>query len=69
MNRMIDEMISKKVTELLDELPDGNAIALCVGFIADKVAEDIDDEEKQFETSFAFMDDVRHLIYKYKSKE
>lgn len=48
----------------LKQLPNGNAVALCVSFIADTIYPD--EDEASIEKSFEFMDEMRFLIEKYR---
>lgn len=60
-------MISEDdIIEQLKQLPNGNAVALCVSFIADTIYPD--EDEASIEKSFEFMDEVRALIYKYRQE-
>lgn len=60
-------MISEdEIVEQLRQLPDGNAVALCVSFIADTIYPD--EDEASIEKSFEFMDEVRALIYKHRQE-
>lgn len=54
------------IVEYLRQLPNGNAVALCVSFIADTIYPD--EDEASIEKSFEFMDEVRALIYKYRQE-
>lgn len=53
-----------EIVEQLKQLPNGNAVALCVSFIADTIYPD--EDEASIKKSFEFMDEVRALIYKYR---
>ena len=55
-----------EIVEQLRQLPNGNAVALCVSFIADTIYPD--EDEASIEKSFEFMDEVRALIYKYRQE-
>lgn len=60
-------MISEDhIVEQLRQLPNGNAVALCVSFIADTIYPD--EDEASIEKSFEFMDEVRALIYKHRQE-
>ena len=60
-------MISEdEIVEQLRHLPNGNAVALCVSFIADTIYPD--EDEASIEKSFEFMDEVRALIYKHRQE-
>lgn len=60
-------MISEdEIVEQLRRLPNGNAVALCVSFIADTIYPD--EDEASIEKSFEFMDEVRALIYKHRQE-
>lgn len=51
------------IVEYLRQLPNGNAVALCVSFIADTIYPD--EDEASIEKSFEFMDEVRAVINKH----
>ena len=53
-----------KIVEQLKQLPNGNAVALCVSFLADTIYPD--EDEVSIEKSFEFMDEVRTLITKHR---
>lgn len=55
-----------EIVEQLKQLPNGNAVALCVSFIADTIYPD--EDEASIKKSFEFMDEVRALIYKYRQE-
>ena len=58
-------MISEdEIVEQLRQLPNGNAVALCVSFIADTIYPD--EDETSIEKSFEFMNEVRLLINKHR---
>jgi hypothetical protein len=60
-------MISEdNIVEQLRQLPNGNAVALCVSFIADTIYPD--EDQASIEKSFEFMDEVRSLIYKHRQE-
>jgi hypothetical protein len=60
-------MISEdNIVEQLRQLPNGNAVALCVSFIADTIYPG--EDESSIEKSFEFMDEVRALIYKHRQE-
>ena len=60
-------MISEdEIVEQLRQLPNGNAVALCVSFIADTIYPD--EDEASIEKAFEFMDEVRSLIYKHRQE-
>lgn len=60
-------MISEdNIVEQLRQLPDGNAVALCVSFIADTIYPD--EDEASIEKSFEFMDEVRAVINKHRQE-
>lgn len=52
-----------KIVEQLKQLPNGDAVALCVSFIADTIYPD--EDEASIEKSLEFMDEVRFLIDRY----
>lgn len=52
-----------EIVEQLKQLPNGNAVALCVSFIADTIYPD--EDEASIEKSFEFMDEVRAVINKH----
>lgn len=56
-----------EIVEQLKQLPNGNAVALCVSFIADTIYPD--EDKASIEKSFEFMDEVRALIYKYRQEK
>lgn len=51
------------IVEYLKQLPNGNAVALCVSFIADTIYPD--EDEASIEKSFEFIDEVRAVINKH----
>lgn len=53
-----------EIVEQLKQLPNGNAVALCVSFIADTIYPD--EDETSIEKSFEFMNEVRLLINKHR---
>lgn len=53
-----------EIVEQLKQLPNGDAVALYVSFIADTIYLDVD--KTSIEKSFAFMDEVRFLINKHR---
>mgnify|MGYP003445305180 CR=1 FL=1 len=55
-----------EIVEHLKQLPNGDAVSLCVSFIADTIYPD--EDEASIEKSFEFMDEVRALIYKYRQE-
>jgi hypothetical protein len=60
-------MISEDdIVEQLKQLPNGNAVALCVSFIADTIYPD--EDEASIERSFEFINDVRAVINKYRQE-
>lgn len=56
-----------EIVEQLKQLPNGDAVSLCVSFIADTIYPD--EDEASIERSFEFMDEVRALIYKYRQEK
>lgn len=57
-------MISEdNIVEQLKQLPNGNAVALCVSFIADTIYPD--EDEASIKKSFEFMDEIRLLIERH----
>jgi hypothetical protein len=60
-------MISEDdIVEQLKQLPNGNAVALCVSFIADTIYPD--EDEASIERSFEFINDVRAVINKHRQE-
>jgi hypothetical protein len=60
-------MISEdNIVEQLKQLPNGNAVALCVSFIADTIYPD--EDEASIEKSFEFINDVRAVINKHRQE-
>lgn len=58
-------MISEDdIVAQLKQLPNGDAVALCVSFIADTIYPD--EDEASIEKSIEFMDEVRFLINKHR---
>lgn len=57
-----DEIVAQ-----LKQLPNGDAVSLCVSFIADTIYPN--EDEASIEKSFEFMDEVRALIYKYRQEK
>ena len=55
-----------EIVEQLKQLPNGDAVALCVSFIADTIYPD--EDEASIEKSFEFMDEVRILIDRHMQK-
>lgn len=55
-----------EIVEQLKQLPNGNAVALCVSFIADTIYPD--EDEASIKKSFEFMDEVRFLIDRHMQK-
>jgi len=56
-----------EIVEQPKQLPNGDAVSLCVSFIADTIYPD--EDEASIERSFEFMDEVRALIYKYRQEK
>lgn len=54
------------IVEQLKQLPNGDAVSLCVSFIADTIYPD--EDEASIEKSFEFMDEVRILIDRHMQK-
>lgn len=54
------------IVEYLRQLPNGNAVALCVSFIADTIYPD--EDEASVVKSLEFMDEMRALIYKHRQE-
>jgi hypothetical protein len=60
-------MISEdNIVEQLKQLPNGNAVALCVSFIAVTIYPD--EDEASIEKSFEFINDVRAVINKHRQE-
>jgi hypothetical protein len=60
-------MISEdNIVEQLKQLPNGNAVALCVSFIADTIYPD--EDEASIEKLFEFINDVRAVINKHRQE-
>lgn len=55
-----------EIVEQLKQLPNGDAVSLCVSFIADTIYPD--EDEASIEKSFEFMDEVRILIDRHMQK-
>lgn len=55
-----------EIVEQLKQLPNGNAVALCVSFIADTIYPD--EDEASIEKSIEFMNEVRFLIDRHMQK-
>lgn len=55
-----------EIVEQLKQLPNGNAVALCVSFIVDTIYPD--EDEVSIKKSFEFMDEVRFLIDRHMQK-
>ena len=62
----IMEISEDEIVEQLRQLPNGNAVALCVSFIADTIYPG--EDEASIKKSFEFMDEIRALIYKYRQE-
>ena len=52
------------IVEQLKQLPNGNAVALCVSFIADAIYPD--EDEESVNKSLMFVDEVLELITKHR---
>lgn len=60
-------MISEDdIVKYLRQLPNGNAVALCISFIADTIYPD--EDEASIEKLFEFMDEVRAVINKHRQE-
>lgn len=53
-----------KIVEQLKQLPNGNAVALCVSFIADTVYPD--EDEESVNKSLMFIEEVFEIITKHR---
>lgn len=56
-----------EIVEQLKQLPNGNAIALCVSFIADTIYPD--ENEESVNKSLIFIDEVFEIITKHRREE
>lgn len=56
-----------EIVEHLKQLPNGNAIALCVSFIADTIYPD--ENEESVNKSLIFIDEVFEIITKHRREE
>lgn len=56
-----------EIVEHLKQLPNGNAIALCVSFIADTIYPD--EDEESVNKSLIFIDEVFEIITKHRREE
>ena len=60
-------MISEdKIVEQLKQLPNGDAVALCVSFIADTIYPD--EDEKSVNKSLRFIEEVFEIITKHRGE-
>lgn len=58
-------MISEdEIVEQLKQLPNGNAVALCVSFIADTIYPD--EDEESVNKALTFVDEVLEIITKHR---
>lgn len=55
-----------EIVEQLKQLPNGDAVSLCVSFIADTIYPD--EDEESVNKSFEFMDEVRSVINKHRQE-
>lgn len=54
------------IVEQLKQLPNGNAVALCVSFIADTIYPD--EDEESVNKSLMFVEEVFEIITKHRGK-
>lgn len=55
-----------EIVEQLKQLPNGNAVALCVSFLADTIYPG--EDEASIERALEFMDEVRAVINKHRQE-
>lgn len=55
-----------EIVEQLKQLPNGNAVALCVSFLADTIYPG--EDEASIERSLEFMNEVRAVINKHRQE-
>lgn len=56
-----------EIVEQLKQLPNGDAVALCVSFIADTIYPD--EDEESVNKSLMFVDEVFEIITKHREEE